>query len=166
MLDWSWTSQMEKTWDGGNRFYSFSQWEELIEGTLLGPTVRTYALSLVRSLSRAELVVTQTIGWHQPGERVGDLNRNHGDHDNDHSINISSVSSWASLWYRHWPIYTNKPNLQSRVIVPESWVTDTDSSLGQYWSYHRHQVPVTSVHFPLSKYLIKWFMFYLIFLTK
>ena len=53
---------MEKTWDGGNRFYSFSQWKELIEGTLLEPTVGTYALSLVKSLSTAELVVTKTVG--------------------------------------------------------------------------------------------------------
>ena len=35
--------------------------EELIEGSL-EPTVGTYALSLVKSLSTAELVVTQTVG--------------------------------------------------------------------------------------------------------
>ena len=27
---------------------------------------------------------------------------------------------------------TKKTNLQRRVVVPESWVTDTDSSLGKY----------------------------------
>ena len=50
------------------------KWKELLKGSLK-PTVGTYALSMVRSLSRAELVVTQTVGWHQPGERVGDLTR-------------------------------------------------------------------------------------------
>ena len=83
------------------------------------------------------------------------LQNNYNDDDKDYNINISSLG--PTICFREPgdnividPLKLKKTNLQSRVIVPESLVTDTDSSLGKYWSYHRQQVSITAVHTSLS----------------